>query len=85
MRATDISRSAVVNNTYFTGVDVGFLLGPTLAGIVSEAIQQPGVGGLGQAYSDMWLFMIIPVALAFLIVIKWNIRLSRKKKESETH
>lgn len=79
MKATDISRSAVVNNTYYTGIDIGYLVGPALAGGIISALA-PYCETMGQTYSSMWPLMFIPATLGFLIVVYWNIKKSKEKK-----
>ena len=79
MSSVDLSRSAVVNNTHYTGLDVGMLVGPIIAGFSVEALL-PYSGSLGQAYSNMWLVMLVPMTLGFLVVLYWNVQLNKKKR-----
>ena len=66
-------RRGAASNTAFTGMDLGMLLGPGIAGFVIEALV-PVTGGQLAAYSTMWLVMLIPLALAFVVILKWNIK-----------
>ena len=66
-------RRGAASNTAFTGLDVGMLLGPALAGFTIEALV-PIAGGQVQAYSCMWLVMLVPMAVAFAVIVRWNFR-----------
>jgi len=66
-------RRGAASNTAFTGMDVGMLIGPASAGFVIEVLE-PLVGGQLQAYSSMWLVMLVPLAIAFVVILYWNIR-----------
>ncbi|MBQ9001444.1 MAG: MFS transporter, partial [Eggerthellaceae bacterium] len=63
-------RRGAASNTAFTGLDLGMLLGPAMAGFVIEALVSV-TGGLTQAYSAMWLVMVAPIALALAVVLRW--------------
>ena len=65
------SRRGAASNTAFTGLDLGMLLGPIIGGNVVEAIL-PTVGGITQAYADMFLIMLIPSIGTFAIAVYWN-------------
>lgn len=67
-----VERRGAASNTAFTGLDVGVLIGPATAGFVIEALI-PVTGGLVEAYSHMWLVMLVPLAVAFCIILRWNI------------
>lgn len=67
------NRRGAASNTIYTGMDVGSLLGPLFAGFVIETLH-PLVGSELAAYSDMWLVLLVPMAAAFAIIIRWNIR-----------
>lgn len=71
MKSVDRSRASVVNNTHYTGIDLGMLLGPVVGGFVVEALI-PYSATMGEAYSNMWFVMIIPVFIGFLIILRWN-------------
>ena len=68
-----MERRGAATNTSFTGMDVGMLIGPATAGFVIEALV-PAVGGEVAAYSCMWLVMLVPLAIAFAVIVKWNVR-----------
>ena len=60
------------SNTSFTGLDLGMLLGPVTAGAAIEILH--GItGDLLAAYSAMWFVMLVPMAIALVIVAKWNL------------
>ncbi len=67
------NKRGAASNTNYIGTDTGYILGPTLAGLIITAVntntdnQIPG-------YELMYLVMIIPVTIALVILI-----LSRKK------
>ena len=75
------SRRGAASNTAFTGLDLGMLMGPVIGGTVVE-LMTPTVGGLTQAYSDMWLIMLIPALGTLAIAIYWTIRPGRVDVES---
>ena len=52
------------------------LIGPAMAGFSIEALV-PVVGGEVAAYSHMWLVMLVPLAVAFAVIIRWNVREKR--------
>lgn len=66
-------RRGAASNTTYTGMDIGSLLGPFVAGAAIEALT-PGAGSLLAAYAQMWYVMIIPMAVALCIIVRWNIR-----------
>lgn len=71
------SRRGAASNTTYTGVDLGMLLGPVLGGLVVEMLE--GVTeGQAQAYSLMWLLMLIPALCTLAISIHW----ARKPRSS---
>ena len=67
------SRRGAASNTAFTGLDLGMLIGPIIGGMVIEAAT-PILGSQPEAYSLMWLAMLIPAIGASLIVLRWNLQ-----------
>ena len=67
------SRRGAASNTAFTGLDLGMLIGPIIGGMVIEAAT-PILGSKPEAYSLMWLAMLIPAVGASLIVLRWNLQ-----------
>lgn len=72
-------RRGAASNTTFTGVDLGTLFGPVLGGLFVEAIDSV-TGSELIAYADMWLIMLIPIAVALCIILYWIIDHWRQKK-----
>lgn len=75
MGSVSVDRRGAASNTTFTGMDVGSLLGPMLAGAVIEVLE-PMSGGLLSAYSHMWYAMMAPQVAALAVIIVWNMRQS---------
>jgi MFS family permease len=73
MTSVPAGRRGAASNTTFTGLDVGSLCGPLFAGAVIETLE-PMTGSLLAAYSSMWLVMLVPMALAFAIIVWWNVK-----------
>ncbi len=73
MSRVDTHRRGAASNTTYTGMDIGFLLGPMLAGSAIETLQ-PLMGSQLAAYSNMWYVMIVPQALALAIIVSWIVR-----------
>lgn len=67
------SRRGAASNTAFTGLDLGMLIGPIIGGMVIEAAT-PVLGSQPEAYSLMWLAMLVPAIGASLIVLRWNLQ-----------
>lgn len=70
LASVPVERRGAASNTAFTGMDVGMLLGPVVAGFVIEALV-PVAGSVVGAYSLMWLVMLVPLAIAFVVVMRW--------------
>ena len=73
MSSVPTERRGAASNTTFTGLDVGSLCGPLFAGLVIEMLE-PVTGSLLAAYSTMWLVMLAPMAIAFAIIVYWNVK-----------
>lgn len=73
MSSVPTERRGAASNTVFTGLDVGSLLGPLFAGAVIEMLE-PMTGDLLSAYSHMWYVMLVPMSLAFAIILYWNFK-----------
>lgn len=77
------SRRGAASNTAFTGLDLGVFFGPIIGGLVAESLT-PVVGGLANAYSDMWLIMIAPSTGTLVLALHWIFkqrRLSRDERD----
>ena len=67
-------RRGAASNTSFTGLDLGMLLGPFLGGNVVELLMSV-TSSKAVAYSQMWLVMLVPVAVALVVVVYWNVKM----------
>lgn len=59
MKAVTAERRGAASCTNYIGMDLGNLIGPILAGMAVETF----------GYSQMWRLMLIPVILAFIIIL----------------
>ena len=73
MQLVPKERRGAAGNTNFMGIDIGFLIGPTIAGFIISSVQH-GTGQELLGYSVMYRVMIIPTVAAIVIF-----GLSRKK------
>ena len=73
MASVPTERRGAASNTTFTGLDVGSLCGPLFAGFTIETLMSM-TGDLMTAYSTMWLVMLAPMAIAFAVILWWNIK-----------
>lgn len=73
LSSVPLERRGAASNTSFTGMDLGMLIGPGTAGFVIEALV-PVTGSQVQAFSVMWLVMLVPLAVALAVILRWNIR-----------
>lgn len=67
MKSVPPERRGVGSGAYFIGVDLGNLVGPVIAGAVAESI----------GYQDMWLVMLAPIGLAFVLAIAFRRRIAQ--------
>ena len=72
-------RGAASNTNYF-GTDAGYVVGPILAGSVITSIKN-STGSEIAGYRIMYLAMIIPVAIALVIIIVCRKKLNLKPRE----
>lgn len=70
MGSVPVERRGAASNTTYTGLDVGTLIGPVLAGFIIEAATARGASELG-AYSLMWYAMVLPALAAFAVILRW--------------
>jgi MFS family permease len=73
MQLVPKERRGAAGNTNFMGIDLGFLVGPTLAGLVVTSVQER-TGNELLGFAVMYKVMILPVIAALVIFA-----LSRKK------
>lgn len=67
------SRRGAASNTAFTGLDLGMLIGPMIGGAIVEKAM-PLLGSQPEAYSVMWVAMLVPAAIALAVVLRWNLK-----------
>ena len=70
-------RRGAASNTAFIGMDAGMLLGPVLGGNIIEALE-PLAGSTVQAYSATFLVMLVPMAVAACVILRWNINRNKQ-------
>lgn len=68
-------------NTTYTGLDVGNLLGPALAGVLVDVFL-PIAGAESTAYSWMWLCMLVPIVLAVVLFLSQYKRMAANVKKA---
>lgn len=76
MQLVSKERRGAAGNTTFMGIDCGNLVGPTVAGFIVTGVQG-ATGSEVTGFSVMYLIMLLPVAVAFIIF------LSNRKKIME--
>jgi len=69
-------RRGVASNTNYFGVDTGNFLGPTLGGVVISHYL-----GTGRAYSTLFLYGIIPLIVALVVLTVFRNYIKRRLKE----
>jgi MFS family permease len=87
MQLVPNSKRGAASNTNYIGTDTGYLLGPTLAGFIVTSVKT-STGNEIAGYETMYLLMIIPVALALVVLIirrkKLNERLKIARESNES-
>lgn len=68
MKCVSKERRGAGANTNYMGVDLGNLIGPTLAGTITERVQAT-TGSTVAGYSTMYRCMIIPIAIGVIIFL----------------
>lgn len=68
IRMVSPSRRAVASNTNYIGIDAGYLIAPTIAGLIVSYVQRHG-GNETLAYAVMFRLMSIPIVIAFIIYL----------------
>ncbi len=84
LRMVPAEHTGAGTNTTYTGLDIGNLLGPALAGLLVD-IFIPVAPNEAMAYSWMWLCMLIPIALALVLYLTQVKRMARYVKEAAHH
>ena len=73
------SRRGAASNTAFTGLDLGMLIGPMIGGAIVERVGLL-LGSQPEAYSVMWVAMLVPAAAALVVVLRWNLKKGHRKR-----
>ena len=73
MQKAPVNRRGAASNTSFIGLDTGALIGPVIAGNIIDGLA-PMTGSMAIAYQGMWYAMIVPVAIAFAMILSWVIK-----------
>lgn len=73
MKIVSKERRGVAGNTNYIGVDLGYLIMPSIAGGIVSLVQRQG-GSVVAGYSTMFQWMLIPIVIALIIF------LTQKKK-----
>ena len=77
LASVPIERRGAASNTAFTGLDLGMLWGPLAGGGVAQVLAGP-LGSQAEAYSVMWLVMLVPIAVALVPVLHWGLKRRRR-------
>ena len=84
MRMVPADHTGACTNTTYTGLDIGNLMGPALAGVLIDFFI-PVAGSEAVAYSWMWLCMIVPIAFALVLFLTQTKRMARYVQEAAHH
>ena len=80
MRCVSKDRRGVGANTNYFGVDIGQLMGPTIAGRIVEAVQASSSVAV-QGYAVMYRVMIIPIMCAMVLFLLTKKRLLKSNAD----
>lgn len=80
MKLVQKERRGIAGNTFYIGVDLGYLVTPIIAGAIVTYVQQEG-GSLVEGYSLMYQMMVIPVFAALMIFLSRRKQLNRMEQE----
>ena len=61
-------RRGAASNTNYLGLDAGMLAGPCVGGLVVDAFLKSGMAAV-DAYADMWLVMVVPIAVGLALYL----------------
>lgn len=75
-------RRGVASNTTYIGVDLGYLITPTIAGLIVTFVQEQS-GNEVAGYAAMFRFMTIPIFISLLIFLIKRKELTSKVIETE--
>jgi MFS family permease len=80
MKLVDKNRRGIAGNTSYIGVDVGYLLMPTVAGALVTYMQSQGKS-IVEGYSVMFQVMTIPIVIALVIFLFTRKRLTKLEQQ----
>ena len=75
-------RAGAASNTTYVGLDLGNLLGPSLAGMLVDFLA-PVSGSELAAYSDMWLALIVPIVAGLVFYLSQLKKIRRNIEKVE--
>lgn len=82
MQLVSPSRRAVASNTNYIGIDAGYLIAPTFAGLIVTFYQHHG--GLEiEGYAAMYRLMTIPIVVALFIYLFKKKELTRRVNDDD--
>lgn len=85
MSCSPRNRRGAAGSTSYLGADISMLLGPTLAGLLVDSVNE-STGNAIKGYSVMYLVMIIPIILGILYFIIFNKKIMDNiKRNSENN
>lgn len=80
MKLVDKNRRGIAGNTSYIGVDLGYLLMPTVAGALVTYMQSQGKS-IVEGYSVMFQVMTIPIVIALVIFLFTRKRLAKLEQK----
>ncbi|MCR5845984.1 MAG: MFS transporter [bacterium] len=79
-KCVPVNQRGSASNTIYVGMDLGMLTGPYVGGLMIEMFQV-SLGTEVAGYSAMWLMMIVPVAIAIVLLVALRGRIKRYQSE----
>lgn len=73
LASVPVELRGAASNTTYTGLDLGNLLGPAIGGFAADTMFSI-TGNMAQAYSSMWLIMLIPAFGTLVMSIYWILK-----------
>lgn len=84
MASVPLERRGAASNTTYTGLDVGTLIGPVVAGGLIEQLNLVTSNEL-VSYSLMWYTMVIPALVALVFILRWIRRARESEQEKQNY
>lgn len=82
MKLVDKNRRGIAGNTSYIGVDLGYLLMPTVAGALVTYMQSQGKS-IVEGYSVMFQVMTIPIVIALIVFLCTRKRLTKLEQQAK--